>query len=95
MSYVVGTFGATGTSPAVPITGDFVANLWGTFSATTVLEKSHDNGTTWIQASKNADGQAASYTAPAALLGSEPKANTLYRWNCTWASGTVSYGLGQ
>lgn len=95
---VAGTFGATGQSASfAPIAGrPFTLSLWGTFSATVALQRSIDGGTTWITASRDSAGAAASYTAAGVIAVEEPEADALYRLNCTaYASGTVNYRLGQ
>lgn len=95
---VAGTFTATGQSSSfAPIAGTpFTLSLWGTFSATVALQRSIDGGTTWITASRDSAGAAASYTAPAVIAVEEPEAGALYRLNCTaFTSGTVNYRLGQ
>lgn len=84
------TFTATGQSTPIALYGDFSVAVWGTFSATVVLEKSFDGGTTWIPAA-NAAGSAISLTAALAIQGRESEMGILYRLDCTWTSGTVNY----
>lgn len=86
-----------GSNPQPPVFKDvFNAALWGTFAATVQLEKSFDGGDNWVVVSKDASGNPASYTAPAALGVYEPEHNVLYRWNCTqYTSGTINYRISQ
>lgn len=98
MTAVSGTFTATGQSatfvaPAA-LKEKFNVSLSGTFSATVVLQRSFDNGSTWITVSKP-DLTDASFTAGASFSVEEPEAGVRYRLNCTaYTSGTVTYRLG-
>lgn len=101
-----GTFTTTGQSANGIVIGTFNAALWGTplgsagetgtFSATVGIERSLDNGTTWVTVATDGTGTLASYTAPVSLTGFEPEDGVLYRFNCTtYTSGTINYRLSQ
>lgn len=66
----------------------FNVSLWGTFVASTALERSFDAGTTWLPC-------ATARTAPDSFVCLEPEYGVLYRLNCTWTSGTVNYRISQ
>lgn len=96
---ISGTFVATGQSASVVLKGDFNLTLQGG-RGTVKLEKSYDNGTTWFDVSKDADGTPASYSLivgqEIALTGHEPESDVLYRVNCTdYISDTIVYRLSQ
>jgi len=97
---ITGTFGATGQSASLcPKQGDyhhqsysFNMSLWGTFVGTVQLERSFDNGTTWLPIT--ALGSSITFTAPASESFEEPEVGVIYRLNCTaYTSGTVNYRL--
>lgn len=94
---VTGTFTATGQSDGILLGGDYNVSLWGTFSATVKLQRSFDGGTTWLDVSKDADGNAASYTSAVSLIANEPEdGGALIRLNCSaFTSGTVNYRISQ
>lgn len=86
-----GTFGAIGQSSEVthPIGGWLGISISGTFAATIVLERSHDNGASWQPVSGE------SYTAVNESNFRSPSAHFLHRLNCTaYTSGTVIYFIG-
>ncbi len=56
---------------AVPLGAGFNASISGTFVATVTLQRSFDDGTTWVDVK--------SYTGPAEEVGNEPEASVLYR----------------
>jgi len=95
---LTGTFGATGQSASVVLSGPFNFSLWGTFVATVSLERSFDGGTTWHNITRN-DGAANAFTAPVSLAvpGDESQeADVLTRLNCSsYTSGTVNYRISQ
>jgi hypothetical protein len=101
---VTGTFTALGQSNAFLPEGlnefgevdhQFNVSLWGTFVATVQLERSFDNGTTWLPLTANGT-QVMKWTAPASESTGETEAGVLYRLNCTaYTSGTVNYRLSQ
>lgn len=99
---LTGTFAATGQSAVFLPDGigdlvdrAFNISLWGTFVATVQLERSFDNGVTWLPLT--AGGTATlKFTAPCSESAGETEAGVLYRLNCTaYTSGTVNYRLSQ
>ena len=87
MSLATGTFGATGQSTAVPGNELLTLSLSGFDSATVILQRSFDKGSTWKTVK--------SYTADAEENIETVNYRTLYRLNCTvWSSGTITYWLG-
>lgn len=92
---VSGQFTANGQSNNVAIKGQANLSLWGTFAATVTLQRSFDDGATWLPVAKNADGDAAAYTAPVSLTFEEPESGVLYRLACTYTSGTVNFRISQ
>lgn len=95
IAHVSGQFAATANSNAVAIEGRANLSIWGTFVATLTLQRSFDDGTTWLPVAKNADGDAAAYTAPVSLTFEEPEADVLYRLACTYTSGTATFRISQ
>jgi len=93
-SVIVGDFAATGQSEGLLVNDKANIQLAGTFVATVLLEKSFDNSN-WLEASKNSDGDAASYTGPiGATIQEVGEGNVWYRWNCsTLTSGSVNFRL--
>lgn len=66
----------------------FNVSIWGTFVASVVLQRSFDNGTTWLDI--------VSYTYPIEDIGTEPE-GALYRIGVktgAFTSGTVNVRLG-
>jgi len=87
---VTGTFAATGDSAEVELVGPINLSLTGTWVATVKLQRSFDDGVTFLDV--------ASYTANAEELGAkvEPESGVLYRLSCSaYTSGTVTYRLSQ
>lgn len=83
------------TDPRGSTAGNFNAAVWGTFVGTAVLERSFDNGTTWIAARDRADA-AISLTAPGSYQLRENERGTAYRWRCSaYTSGTINARLSQ
>jgi hypothetical protein len=91
-----GTFTGTGQSAAVGVQpGAFNVSQWGTFAATVQLERSFDNGVTWLPITANGT-QLELFTAPVSEIWVEPEAGVLYRLNDTaYTSGTVNYRISQ
>lgn len=86
-----GTFGATGTSSPFPDAYPFGVQISGGFVGTIVLERSLDDGVTWIQPTL-ASGLVTSWTAPASQDFPVQEFGNLYRFRCTaWTSGTINY----
>ncbi len=46
---LIGTITVAGSSAAVPVTGKFNYSLWGTWTGSVDLERSFDNGDTWVK----------------------------------------------
>jgi hypothetical protein len=65
------------TSPSINISGDFSVSLSGTWTGTVAVQRSFDNGATWLTVK--------SYTANAEERGFEPEQGVppLYRMACT------------
>lgn len=90
----------TGTGPAaqaVELTGPCNFSLSGGFAATVALERSFDNGATWLPFARDAAGNPASYSAPASFVfDAGPESGVLYRPNCTaFTSGIAIYRLSR
>ena len=66
------------------------------FVATVTLDRSFDNGVTWIVCSSDGAGSAASFTAPISVVAEEPEAGVIYSFNCSaFTSGTATYRMSQ
>ncbi len=88
MAELTGTFTGTGTSSATGIQGYYNVSLAGVTAATATvqLQRSFDNGTTWLVVE--------SYTADAEQVKHNPEFGVQYRYECTaHTSGTVTYRL--
>lgn len=100
MVAVTGTFAAAGSSeafgPEAQIRrGRFNVSIWGTYVATIKLERSFDDGTTWLVCSKP-DLTDAAFTAPVTFAVEEPERDIQYRLTCTsHTSGTVNYRMSR
>lgn len=82
---------ATGQTVLGVALGYFNLFIYGIFVGTVQLEKSFDGGTTWIAASLDTAGDAASYTVPVSVTGFECEKGVYYRINCTaFNSGTIN-----
>jgi hypothetical protein len=101
---VTGSFTATGQSESFRpdlrsihmLGATFNISIWGTFTGTIDLERSFDDGSTWLKCSRDSAGTSASFTAAASVVVEEPEAGVLYRLNCTaYTSGTINYRLSQ
>ena len=71
------------------LAGGFNFSLWGTFAATVTLQRSFDNGATWLDV--------VTYTGPKEGWDMEPE-GCLYRFGVkagAYTSGTVNGRLGQ
>jgi hypothetical protein len=84
-----GSFTGTGTSSTIShIRGDYNTSIWGTFVGTVQLQRSFDDGSTWLEV--------AEYTSGAESVGKEPEKGVLYRFECTaFTSGTINYRMAQ
>lgn len=91
---VTGALTSSTTSPFWAFYGYWNLALWGTFSATTVLQKSFDGGVTWIAVTyANSSNTAISLTASTSLVLFEPERGVLYQLSTTYVSGTVNYRM--
>lgn len=90
---IAGTFTAQGqTSQAVQSAPLLSVGLGGTFSATVLIERSPDGGSTWYPCSTDATGTIAQYVAPMSVDVVSAAHGMLYRLHCTaYATGTVIY----
>lgn len=96
---VTGTFTGTGQSAGITVKGvddqrghPLNVSLWGTFVGTVRVERTFDNGTTWLP--MTALGSAINFTGPASEVFDEGEAGVQYRLNCTaFTSGTINYRL--
>lgn len=82
-----GTFSGTGTSATIVVGGLFNFSISGIGTATVVVERSFDNGSTWKIVE--------TFTSDAERRGEEPEILGLpYRVRCTsFSSGTILYRL--
>ena len=92
-SVVTGSFTSSTTSPFFDMYGYFNISVWGTFSATIVVNRSFDGGTTWIPVSYPLIATAVSLTAPASITLFEVEKAVLYQLACTYTSGTANYRM--
>ena len=96
---VTGALTATGSSATVFPRSDLIAtafnlSLWGSFSATVQIQRSFDNGATWLPRTSN--GTVIAYTAPCSEIVAEPESGVAYRVTVTaFSSGTVNYRISQ
>lgn len=85
----------TGTTPVSVGPGYFAASLAGTFVAAAKLQRSYDNGATWLDCASDSVGTVTPLSAPTTINGYEP-AGALYRWLTTaYTSGMISAGIYQ
>lgn len=83
------------TDPRGVTAGKFNALVYGTFVGTVVLERTFDNGTTWV-AARDGAGNAISLTAPGSYALQECEPGTAYAWRCSaFTSGTINCRLSQ
>jgi hypothetical protein len=82
-----GQFTTTGQSDEVRVSGWFNLSLSGTWAASLTVERSFDNGTTWVSVE--------SFTSNAEKRGYETE-DVLYRISCaSHTSGTVDYRISR
>lgn len=103
MGKATGTISAigAGTNTLVPAsdnsnmgTNPFNLTLTGPFVGTVVVERSFDDGTTYVPLT--ALGSAISFTTPCSETFEECENGVRYRVNCTaFTSGTITYRLSQ
>ena len=84
---VTGSFATTANSGQIQLEKHFNLSLSGTFSATVIIQRSFDGGSTWKDIK--------SYTAAIEETGIEPESDVFYRLSCTHSTGTVTYRLAQ
>jgi hypothetical protein len=90
-----GTFTGVANSAGVVLHGNYNFTLSGSWVGTVALERSYDDGVTWVVTSKP-DLTPASFTANIDGVGLEPEAGVLYRWRCSaYTSGTIEYRLSR
>lgn len=96
----IGAFSAIGNSPLIvpradlSITG-FNASAWGIFVGTVQLQRSFDQGSTWLPLTASGVG-ISTWTAPFSEKITEVESGVLYRLACTaWTSGTLNYRISQ
>ena len=84
---VTGTFTATGNSSSYKTRGGFNISLSGFGSATVELQRSFDEGVTWVAVE--------SFTGNTERRVDEPEKGIHYRFEATaYTSGTIAYRLG-
>lgn len=85
---VIGAFTASAqASPSFKRASGFNISLSGTWVATVNLERSFDQGATWVIVK--------SYTANAQEVVDDPSPDNFYRFNCTaFTSGPVVFRIG-
>ena len=94
---VFGSLSAGGLTPSfLPLAGRaFNISLWGSFVATVELQRSFDEGASWLPITASGI-QLYAWTAPASESAQEDEVGVLYCLNCTsYVSGTVNYRVSQ
>jgi|SRR5882724_10720085 len=91
-----GTFVGTGNGVVANVDrGPVHLDIWNGFVGTVVLERSTDNGVTWIAVAYSYGATPISLTAPLSTMIENVEA-CQYRWRCSaFTSGTISYRIGQ
>lgn len=94
---ITGTASSTASNTSfIQMLGVFNAQISGTWAGATMqLQKSFDGGASFVPATTDATGSAASFTANAAVQVYEPESGVYYRWQPTVAlsSGTVNWRI--
>ena len=87
---VTGTFTSTANSAALEVNrGYFNISISGTFSSSIQLQRSFNQGTTWLDVGS-------AITGASEQVIHEPEAGVQYRFENTWTSGTsVIYRISQ
>jgi hypothetical protein len=84
------------TTPVCIPRGPFNIAIWGTFTATVVVEVSFDGGTTWIPLLWDPVPTALSFTAPASLVLVQPEQDVQVRLRCSaYTSGAINARVSQ
>lgn len=94
---VTGSLGADGRGTVFQPIANKPFNLFltGSFTATATVQRSYDNGVTWLTVTKP-DLTDAAFTAPINLVISEPEALCLYSVLVSgYGGGAVAYRFGQ
>lgn len=95
---ITGSATAIGPRPAIVTNtyvnpGRFALSIWGTFVASLIIERSVDNGTTWVPYLTPA-GAVVSLTSPGVFVIEDPDIQARYRINVmSYTSGTVTFGF--
>lgn len=88
IALIEGSFSGTGQSSSVRIQGCFNLSLSGFGSGSITVQRSFDDGSTWLDVE--------SFTTDVERRGSEPEDKVLYRLNCTsYSSGTLAYRISR
>lgn len=88
------TLSAPGSGTPTQMFGPFNLNIWGTFTGSLRLERSFDEGVTWIPCT--ALGTAIAFTTPASETILEPESGVFYRVTATaLSSGTANWRLSK
>lgn len=83
---VTGTFTGVSVSNNYVTRAGFNLSLSGFDTATVILQRSFDDGSTWVSVR--------SFTADGEFRVDDPEAGVYYRLNCTsWTSGTITYRM--
>lgn len=86
--------GSSQSSTAALLLGVANLTIWGTFTATVLLVRSFDGGTTWVPVARDSSGTNATFTAPTSLAITERERGVLYQLQVTaYSSGTINYRL--
>lgn len=87
-STLTGTLNNNGTTDEVFVTRRrYNMSVWGTFNATVELQRSFDDGATWLIAKTVTDGFEG--------VGVESESKVLYRFEVSnYSSGVINYRLG-
>lgn len=88
MNLLTYNLGSAVAGASRPFLGKADVSISGTFVATVVLQRSFDDGTTWVNVS--------SHTVPTEFLHENNTSGVKYRFNCTaYTSGTIVCRMGQ
>lgn len=72
----------------------FNVSLWGVFVGTVQVERTFDQGATWLPLTDL--GSPVTFAAPCTEVLDEPEPGVAYRVNCTsYTSGTINYRISQ
>jgi hypothetical protein len=95
MTDVTSNFTSTGASPPFrQVNGGFNVSISGTFVATVQIERSFDNGSTWLPVTADAGGTPMMFSGPVSFPMYEPEPGVVYRVNVTsYTSGSLTARL--